>query len=313
MPTNISIRPWKTTQPQAGYPDTWSCWRTPDVFVDNNGDRTATSDPAVPGFTYYQNVDLSGEPTIGLSDNRLFAVIRNLGSPAASDVRVSFSYAPYGFVGGSLYQHVHFKPIAEVSVDLGPAGSTDAEKEVEVPWDLGDLSENNGGLWPAPISCFNHFCIRVTTEHPSGDTETQHNFVNVVASSPFTPLSTVIVNNDRKTARYELLAPNLPEKWRLDVRGLGREISQVTSRSGAAFSLKPGEERFVTITLVAGPARGKIRQSVEITLARDKRPVGGISFFATRGMKELPVVRRRVTHLPRFPLAYSKPVCFPKE
>jgi len=312
LPTDVSIKLWKTTQPQAGYPNWWSCWRTPDIFVDNNGNRIALSDPTVPGFKYYQNVDLSGEPTKGVSDNRLFTVVRNLGSPAANNVKVSFSYAPYGFVGGTLYQHVHFKPIAEVLVDLGAAGSPDAEKEVEVPWDLGDLSENNGGLWPAPISYFNHFCIRVTTEHPSGNKQTQHNFVNVMGTSPFAPLSTVIVNNDKKEARYELVAPNLPQRWRLHVRGLGEKSLQISSRSGAPFILRPGEERFVTLTLVAGEEE-RVQQSVEVTLLRERRPVGGISFLATKGMKELPLAQRRITYLPRFALAYSKPVRFPKE
>ena len=312
MPTDVSIRLWKTTQPQAGYPNGWSCWRTPDVFVDNNGNRIGLIDPTVPGFKYYQNVDLSGEPTKGLSDNRLFAVIRNLGSPAANNVKVSFSYAPYGFVGGTLYQHVHFKPIAEVLVDLEAAGLPSAEKEVEVPWDLGDLSENNGGLWPAPLSYFNHFCVRVVTEHPSGNKQTQHNFVNVVGTSPFAPVSTVIVNNDKKEARFELVAPSLPQRWRLNVRGLGEKNLQVSSRGGAPFTLRPGEERFVTLTLIAGEEE-KVQHSVEVTLLRERQPVGGISFLATRGVKELPIAQTRMTYVPRFPLAHSKPVRFPKE
>lgn len=285
-----SIRLWKTTNPQAGYPNWWHCWRSPDVFVDNDGDRAPASDGT---FEYYQNVDESGEPVKGKSDNRLFAVVRNLGSTAATGVQVEFSYAPYGVVAGTLYQHVYFKTIATASVDLLPTGSSGSKKEVEVQWDLSNLSEDNGGHWPAPVGYFDHFCVKVTLTHPSdsnlADNWTQHNYSNVLSSSPFLPIPIMIANTDDKNVGAELIVSPL-SKWKIGLRGL-TEIEMETSKSKTkkqkftlldSFSLKAGEERFTTLKIA--PLREmEESQNIEVALRIDNKVVGGFSLRATKG------------------------------
>jgi hypothetical protein len=314
MPIDVSIRPWKNQSPQPGYPNFWQWWRSPDVYVDNNGDRLLRSDPSVsPAFRYYENVDLSGEPSKGTSDNRLFAWIRNLGDSKAQSVRVSFSYSPCGAVGGVTYQHVHFKPIAEAMVDLEAKDTPGAEKEVEVSWDLSDLSEDNGGLWPAPLSHWDHFCVRVAVWQTGGiapHAAVQHNFFNIVSSSPFAPLPIVVANSEREVKRCSITVRRLPEKWKLLVRGFGERVAVVYPQGGLRFALKPGEEKYLTVTVVPGDDGQSGPVPVEIELLMDEHSVGGMSFMANRKGPNAPISRRRMTHIPPHIIPPSPPVRF---
>jgi hypothetical protein len=292
MSTQPSIRTWKTTQPQSGYPDWWQRWRSPDVFVDNDGDRVASNDGT---FEYYQNVDEVCEPVKGRSDNRLFAVVQNLGSTAATGVQVEFSYAPYGVVGGTLYQHSHFKTIATAIVDLSPTGSPDSKKAVEVQWDLSDLSENNGGVWPAPAGYFTHFCVNITLNFPAdsnlADNQTQHNFGNVLSSSPFSPIPILIANTGSKEEQVRLVTRPLKE-WKIELRNSidKSDISKKNKRQEDtlldSFSLKAGDARFTTLKIA--PLKIMERsQDVEVSLIIGDKSVGGFSLRATKGATRL--------------------------
>lgn len=305
MAIDILIRSWKYHQSQ-GYPAWWQLYRTPDVFVDNDGNRTAKVDSStVPNFKYYDNVDLAGEPCIGMDDNRLFAVIRNIGNTNAQNVKVSFSYCPYGSVGGANF-FGYFKSIAEVYVDL----AANEEKEVEVPWDLGDLSENNGGQWPAPLSNFNNFCVNVKVEHANSvnpKQEVQHNFKNIISAAQFIPDSIVVANNDNNVKICEIIAPNLPEGWRLQVRGLAEKILVISNRNGVKFELKSRERKLLTLTVFAG-ATGNESTPIEVTVLMNGMLIGGFSLLAKKRVLGIPIFRRRMTIVPSRIIRRSTPV-----
>ena len=294
MAIDLSIRSWGASNPSL-YPPGWPLWTTPDIYVDNNGNRTLTTAPAPAGFRYHQNVNESGEPEKGRADNRLFAWVRNLGTTPAAGAIVSFYYCPCGMIGGQ-NPYPHFNLIAQVSVDLGASGTPTGEKEVEVWWDLSDLSENNGGVWPAPISAYNHFCVQVTIEHPqdtnAGNNMAQNNFFNILSSSAFAPVPILVANNESVSKKFELAAQNLPEGWELHVRGTGKEIHRLSGDSGTKFTLKPGEERSLTVTLVPKTKGRQMNHVVDIAVLTEGKPVGGISIAtkkrgAVRTMKRL--------------------------
>jgi hypothetical protein len=294
MAIDILIRSWGTPQSQ-GYPAWWQWYRSPDVFVDNDGNRVAKIDAStVPNFKYYDNVDLAGEPCIGMNGNRLFAVVRNIGNTNAQNVKAAFSYCPFGSVGGINF-FGYFKLIAEVYFDL----SANEEKEIEVPWDLSDLSENNGGQWPAPLSNFSNFCVNVLITHKDSVKPTQlvqHNFKNVISVSQFVPDSIIVANNDRETKLCEIVAPKLPSGWRLLVRGLDQGILNINSRAGARFKLEPGERKVLTMTIMAGEM-GDESTPVEVSMLMNSSLVGGFSLLAKK-MASMPTMRRRVTQNP---------------
>jgi hypothetical protein len=126
------------------------------------------------------------------SVNRLVAQIHNIGDQSANDITVRFHYAPCGFG----YQHSDFKLIDQRTIDL-VAGETGI---VEVDWDLTDLGEDYGGLWPHPVGDFDHFCVRVElvtnddNDCNSCNNMAQHNFFNV-ATAPGAFSTMMIVAN----------------------------------------------------------------------------------------------------------------------
>lgn len=279
-----SITNWKNIWPhESGYPDWWPQWRSPDVFTDNDGDRaTATAGT----FEYYTNVDEPDEPLKGKPDNRLFAIVRNLGDTAATGVQVQFSYAPYGAVGGGGALQV-FKTIATASIDLDPA----SKKEVEVQWDLSNLTEDNGGVWPAPLAYFNHFCVKVTLNYPPS---AQHNYFNVLSSSPCAAIPMMIANTGAKEAKAEFLTRPVKE-WNVGIRGLvGPEATKEKTGESALLghvSLKPGEARFITLKISPPPGTVHERQDVQVAVRIGNESVGGFSV----------TVRKPERRLSRFP------------
>jgi bacillolysin/thermolysin len=113
--------------------DTPPYWQTPDIYV-----KDAADNPAAP---------LKGQA------NRLFALVTNIGDADAVGVLVTFSFTPYG-AGTS---NNTTETIGNKTVDV-PAG---ASVEVEVTWDLSNLTDTNGGTWPLPLGDFDHFCVKV--------------------------------------------------------------------------------------------------------------------------------------------------------
>jgi hypothetical protein len=262
-----SIRDWGSP------PGTPPPWQTADVWVDNDGNGTGNE---------------VGEPSKGLA-NRLFARVRNMGSSPANNVTVRFHFAPYGLWSPASWGN--FKEIMVVTgVNLGPAGSPTAEQLIEVPWDLSNLSESNGGAWGGhTVSEFDHFCVLVRIEMPGdanpSNNHAQNNFGNVqtVFGKPFS-IKLLVPNPTQIEARGALLARGLPEEWRPRFEG-------VPDTKG--FALKPREFRVVTLTFQPPPVRGEeakpIRQQVDLSLQVGGKMVGGVSFETTVS-KALPIL-----------------------
>ena len=257
-----------TTAPAAAQPDpsirNWGSppgspppWQTPDVWVDNDGD---------------ESMNEPGEPSRGIA-NRLFARIRNLGSTSIDNVNVRFPFAPYGpGAPGSL---ADFKEIGVVTVPfLGAMGSADAEKTVELEWDLSNLGENNGGAWGGhTVGEFDHFCVLVTLaatgdSNPSNNIA-QNNFFQVpIEAGVTTSLKFLIANPKNQPAAAEMIVGGLPEAWRARIEGIerGRTI------------LKAKEVRLVALTFT--PPERPENAHVDVSLRLDGEIVGGISFAA---------------------------------
>lgn len=259
-----SIRDWGSP------PGTPPPYQTPDIWVDNNGNGIQNE---------------PGEPSKGMI-NRLFAKVRNLGTTTAASVTVRFAYAPYGAWGWSSYSD--FKEIAVVTgVTLTAAGTVDAEKMIEVQWDLRDLTENNGGHWGGyTVGDFDHFCIWVkvecTTDANTGNNDARNNFVEVqtVAGQPYS-LKFLVPNPKKETAKAEILFKGLPENWKSKIGGIDN-VRQ--------FSLKPNEYRLVTLTFTPPQEDSRTpprKSAIDISLKLDNKLVGGISFTT---IPEKPVV-----------------------
>ncbi len=333
MAMDASIRNWKGVVPiELGYPDFWPGWTSPDVFVDNNGNRSATTTtaPSTTGpFKYYLNVDEPGEPAVGVADNRLFVVIRNLGGAPAPGVQVIVQFAPISTAGGLWVSAAHFKQIDQFLVDLGASGTADGERELEVQWDLSDVTDTNGGLWPYPLGAFNHFCVQVQLTLAGDDDLSnnfaQSNFGNVISASPFPVIPLLVANSDPEEKTYELVAQQLPDRWGLRLRGLEKEREEerekpsrreektITHGGRVKFVLNPGEERFLTLAIIQPQEHVKERQLVTIGLAANGKLVGGISIMAGPGTPPRRPGRRLSECgspiLPHYPL----PVFFPRK
>jgi hypothetical protein len=260
-------------------------YRNPDIFVDNDGDRVPV---VVNGFHYYQNVDEVGEPIKGESYNRLFAVVRNLGDVAVNNVQVRFQFTPFGTVVAMHASNWYLKEIGVVSVDLGPAGSPEAEKEVEVQWDMGDLTDTCGGAWLAPLSYFDHFCVRIqlTCAGDPNTIETQHNYANILSYSPLAPIPMLIVNPGEKSFKADVVVRAV-NSWKVGLRGT-KELVFDAAREKArelapldTFSLKSKEQR-LTILKITPPDKYK-EQDIDVSLRIDGKLVGGCSFHVKPG------------------------------
>ncbi|MCP4146285.1 MAG: hypothetical protein GY757_00915 [bacterium] len=238
-------------------------WNTADIWVDNDGDGI---------------LDEPGEPSKGIL-NRLFARVRNLGTTAAAETTVTFAYAPYGLWSPS--SHSDFKEIDSVTVNLGAAGSADAEKTLEVQWDLSNLFEDNGGAWGThSIQEFDHFCVLVRIEQ-SGDSNTgnnlaQNNFVNVATTfSSKKTIKFLLPNPFKKTVYGHISMKGLTKDWKPVFRGI---------ESPEKFTLKPREIKLVTLEFVpVQPPSGltSVKRNVDIDLRLNGKLAGGISFTVT--------------------------------
>jgi hypothetical protein len=256
-----SIRNWGNPE---GTPPPW---QTPDIWVDNNG--KGTDDPA--------GRDEVGEPSIGQSNN-LFAQIRNLGPGAIdADILVRFAFAPYGVWTAA--SDADFKEIGSVTVHgLGAAGAMDAEKTVEINWDLSNLMEDNGGAWGGhTIGEFAHFCVLVTLSY-GGDANmannvAHNNFTNVPISGEAQQSVKFLIANPKATeAVAEMLIQGLPETWR----------SRLEGAEQGRFVLKAHEFRAVSLTFTP-PKRSSdaapLSAHVDVSLKLDGAVAGGLSIL----------------------------------
>ena len=319
------ITPWKGTVPiEIGYPDTWPGWVSPDIFVDNTGSRIESSStaPHTTGpFEFWTNVDLPGEPTLGVATNRLFVVVKNTGTLGGT-LTVSVGFTPYAMVGG-VWTQFQYKQIGQFPLTLPATGTPSSEQQTEVQWDLSDLSDTNGGLWPLPLGAFNHFCVEVQL---TPGNSTQSNFSNVISMSPLPVVPILVSNSDPVPRTFEIVA-TLPERWALRLRGLERprrgtdkdmaalnvktDEKALSSNARVKIALEAGESRLVTVSIVKPEGQQKEAQNVTLGLVADGKLVGGLTLKAGPG----PTPKRQATRPccgPPILQHYPLPVYFPK-
>ncbi len=226
-------------------------WQTPDIFVVDASDNPIN---AVKGVV-----------------NRLRARVRNIGDAAAPGVTVRFKYAPW-FAGVT---DALLKQIGTANVNFSPAGGGNDTKIVPIDWDLTDLTDTNGGLWPAPISSFIHFCVKVDVEFASdvnlSNNSAQNNFFDVPTSSGNAPLHFLIGNPGEKTSRARVRIGRLPRPFAATVEVEGAAAPE-------EFRLKPREVRLATVRFTF-PRQYEGRSDVvaDINLTLDGMLAGGIS------------------------------------
>ena len=235
-------------------------WQTPDVFVRDAGGTIVNAQKTIV--------------------NRLFARVRNLGDAAANGVVVRFKYAPwYAGLNDSM-----LKEIAAPSINLGAAGSGTDVMEVEVPWDLTNPAENNGGIWPVTVGdpTVTHFCVKVWVEFPSDvngcNDVAQNNFVDVMdapAGGGMSAISFLIAAPERELRRPLRFRVNrLPAGFAANISVKG--ISSTKLWEG--FRLKPGELRVATVRFVRRPGYKSNKDVIaDISLAEGNVLLGGIS------------------------------------
>jgi len=326
MSFNPYITPWKNTCPvETGYPDTWPCWTSPDIFVDNTGSRieaTTTAPHTTGPFEYWTNVNEPGEPEIGKADNRLFVVVTNKGSESGS-TEVTVTFTPYAMVGG-VWTQFQFEQITKFSINLGPSGSPTGQLQTEVQWDLSDVTDTNGGLWPIPLGAFTHLCVQVQLTPGNG---TQSNFGNVISASPFPVVPLLLVNSDPEPRTYEILAQQLPKVLSLHLRGIEKQREEKEKSSTASakreertialsekikITLEPGEERFLTLSITQPHGKAMEQQFITLGLLFEGKLVGGITLNA--GPKPIPKRQpKRPTCPPPILTQNPLPVFFPKK
>ncbi|NIM16112.1 MAG: hypothetical protein GTO45_29265, partial [Candidatus Aminicenantes bacterium] len=204
--SNLSITPW-------GYflsPPSHPYWQTPDVWCDNNGNGIQEPD----------------EPSIGKSDNHLFARITNTGNVSSGSFQVRFSYVPFtGVIDLANEQHIH----TASRPPLG-AGLTD---EVEVLWDLTSV--------PPAFAGINHFCVIVeiiSDECATYDNKAQNNFNSVPTVGPTpAPVSFYIKNILDVDAVGAIIIEPRPASWQFTAN-----VPDLKN-----IPLRPKEEKLITI------------------------------------------------------------------
>jgi hypothetical protein len=240
---DLAITPWGFV---TGHGPTW---QSPDIFVVDNGN----------------NVVNAKQGTM----NRLRARIRNLGNAAANGATVRFKYAPY-FIGLTA---AGFKEIAAPMVNFAAAG------EVVVPaqWDLTSPSEDNGGIWPMPISSFQHFCVKVnvelSTDVNQSNNAAQTNFVDLTADC-CRPFRFLIGNPFERDINARLVVDSLPQGYSVKLEGGGGE-------QGNVFFLRPREIGVATVEFVRPAGFAKLRRTndvvASISMQAENQIIGGLS------------------------------------
>ena len=255
-------------------------WQSPDIFV----------------------VDAFNNPVNAAKGvhNRLRGRVRNIGSAPEASATVRFRYAPI-YIG---LPDSALKVIATPAVSLATAGdpSGDDLKVVPADWDLTDLTDTNGGVWPAPISDFDHFCVRVDIQ--SGDdvnlanNRAQTNFVDVSDAGKSGPLGfqLLVGNPFEKPVRLQLMTTPLPRGYAAELRVAGMDNKFLT--------LNPREIRVASLILTRPPNFNKERLTTDVvanvSMLAGSVSVGGVSVRLAKAMVA-------VTPPPSQPVAQGQP------
>jgi hypothetical protein len=252
----------------------------PDLFIKPWGAVTGEGPTWQTPYIYV--VDASNVRINALKGtiNRLRARVRNIGNAAANGALVHFKYAPwFAGINDSLFKDVG----PTVAVNFSEAGGGNGDQVVPINWDLTNTSDTNGGLWPQPISMYQHFCVEVVVEL-AGDINlsnnaAQSNFFNVETASK--PAGNAPQNF--MVAGYDERVSELPASARIIVSKLPRGFGAAVKVKGVdnpvgGFRLRPSEIRDATVAFTAPKGYKSARDVVaDVTLMLDGKASGGIS------------------------------------
>jgi hypothetical protein len=245
---DLAITPWGSVTGQG------PAWQSPDIFVVDNANNVVNAKQGI--------------------INGLRARIRNLGSSAANGATVRFTYAPYS-IGLTA---AGFKEIAAPTVNFATAGDASGNDLIVVPaqWDLTNPSEDNGGIWPMPISSFDHFCVRVAAEFSAdinqSNNAAQTNFFDVTEDC-CRRFRFLIGNPFERDIRARFVIGPLPRGYSVKLEAGGRNRN--------TLSLRPKEIRVATAQFVrpAGVETERRTSDVvaSISMRVDNQLIGGFS------------------------------------
>jgi hypothetical protein len=250
---DLAITPW-------GYVSgNGATWQTPDIFA----------------------VDSMGNPVNARKGivNLLRARIRNVGLATSSGATVTFQFAPW-FAG---ITPSAFETIGTVPQDLTPGASA----VVAVNWDMTNTADTNGGAWPAPLSTFDHFCVKVTINLPSDVNQAnnlaQNNFFDV-GFGGFGPTA-FLIGNPFERAEEAVLRLEAPKGWRAKLEGV--------EAFGRPFKLAGRELKVARISFVGPEQRRppRVDQYAHVSLQVGRETVGGLSIRLAQANRVPPDVR----------------------
>jgi WD40-like Beta Propeller Repeat len=250
---DLAITPWGSVTGQG------PAWQSPDIFVVDNGNNVVNAKQGI--------------------INGLRARIRNLGNAAANGATVRFTYAPYS-IGLTA---AGFKEIAAPTVNFATAGDGSGNDLIVVPaqWDLTNPSEDNGGIWPMPISSFEHFCVRVAAELSAdinqSNNAAQTNFVDVTEDC-CRRFRFLIGNPFERDIRTRFVIGPLP-------RGYSVKL-EAGSKNRNTLSLRPKEIRVATAQFVRPAGVEKERRTSDvvasISMRVDNQLISGFSVLLAK-------------------------------
>jgi hypothetical protein len=255
-------------------------WQSPDIFVV---DAFGNPAPAAKGVV-----------------NQLRSRVRNIGSAAEIGATVLFRYAPI-YIG---LPDSALKMIAAPAVDLAAAGDAAGNdlKLVPVNWDLTDTTDTNGGVWPMPISAFDHFCVKVDVQSNDdinlANNHAQTNFVDVANAAGTSPISfrLLVGNPFDEPVQFQVEISELPLGYHASLRVPGIDelrddrfhtkfftLNPLRDDGSHTefFTLNPHEIRVANLTLIRPPGFMRKRRTTDVVanvaMLADGKPVGGVS------------------------------------
>ncbi len=247
---DLAITPWGATT------GIGPLWQSPDIYVVDSMNNSVNA--------------AKGQI------NNLRAHVRNVGNAPAAGVVVRFKYAPI-FVG---LTDSALKQIGTVTSDFAAAGDPTGNDDRVLPiaWDLTNLTDTNGGLWPSPISAFDHFCVKVSVEFIGdvnlANNNAQTNFVDVPTVLSPTRFIFMVANPFDREVSAQLQMEGVPKDFQV-------EFIEFPPGFGHAFKLKPKEIKLVTIAFTPpkgfekSPPTGDLIAHISLRIGQEE--VGGLS------------------------------------
>jgi len=207
--------------------------------------------------------------------NHLRARVRNIGNAPANGVSVKFEYAPW-FTG---IPDSAFKSVGPaVSASFSEAGGGNDDQILGIEWDLTDLNDTNNGKWPAAISQFDHFCVKVTVAFAPdinlSNNIAQNNFFDVKTTQA-KKMKFLIGNPLERAALIQVVTGDLPPGFRAAV-----DLADATADSNLSRGVRftGNQLRIGEVTFFAPPQySGRADVVADVNMFVDGKLFGGIS------------------------------------